>query len=33
MGDVEVEDERAFRDIDTPAEYDRLLAELGHRGR
>jgi len=33
LGDVEVEDERAFRDIDTPAEYDRLLAELGHRGR
>jgi molybdenum cofactor cytidylyltransferase len=28
-GDVEVADEGAFRDIDTPAEYDRVRAELG----
>jgi molybdenum cofactor cytidylyltransferase len=28
-GDVEVEDEGAFRDIDTPDEYDRVLSELG----
>jgi len=30
-GDVELTDEGAFRDIDTPAEYQRLIAELRQR--
>ena len=28
-GDVELDDEGAFRDVDTPEEYARMLAELG----
>jgi molybdenum cofactor cytidylyltransferase len=28
-GDVEVEDEGAFRDIDTPADYERVMTESG----